>query len=138
MATGDAEMGKDDADEEEFAPAPETLDPFLVDLNARGLGPAEYALELVRKHTLNKQQNFRCMTSALISPAAWRMEPAARSATACGLAQGAPAKLGPIRRCSVLFSSDSLDALATSWELPPTQPSDSLAPRRRRCTSGPT
>ena len=56
MATGDAEMGKDDADEEEFAPVPETLDPFLVDLNARGLGPAEYALELVRKHTLNKQQ----------------------------------------------------------------------------------
>ena len=53
MATGDAEMGKDDADEEEFAPVPETLDLFLVDLNARGLGPA---LELVRKHTLNKQQ----------------------------------------------------------------------------------
>ena len=29
---------------------------LLVDLGARGLGPAEYALELVRKHTLNKQQ----------------------------------------------------------------------------------
>ena len=27
---GDAEMGKDDANEEDFAPAPEMLDPFLV------------------------------------------------------------------------------------------------------------
>ncbi|CAJ1439150.1 unnamed protein product, partial [Effrenium voratum] len=51
----DAEMGKDDADEEEFAPVPETLDPFLVDLNARGLGPAEYALELAKGSAVEAQ-----------------------------------------------------------------------------------
>ena len=51
-----------------FEPLQEAMDPFLVALNNRCIGPGEYAAELAINHTLNRQQILA------VAPIAWVME----------------------------------------------------------------
>ena len=51
-----------------FEPLQEAMDPFLVALNNRCIGPGEYAVELAINHTLNRQQILA------VAPIAWVME----------------------------------------------------------------
>ena len=51
-----------------FEPLQEAIDPFLVALNNRCIGPGEYAAELAINHTLNRQQILA------VAPIAWVME----------------------------------------------------------------
>ena len=51
-----------------FEPLEEAMDPFLVALNNRCIGPGEYAAELAINHTLNRQQILA------VAPIAWVME----------------------------------------------------------------
>ena len=51
-----------------FEPLQEAMDPFLVALNNRCIGPGEYAVKLAINHTLNRQQILA------VAPIAWVME----------------------------------------------------------------
>ena len=84
----------DEMDEQGFVAVEPVTDPFLQALNEQDLPPASYALELLKQHTLNRQQILA------VAPIVWSMEQMfqTRSDPASHLADGTPTD-----RCRTLW-----------------------------------
>ena len=97
---------EDEMDEQGFVAVEPVTDPSLQALNEQDLPPASYALELLKQHTLNRQQILA------VAPIVWSMEQMfqTRSDPASHLADGTPTD-----RCRTLWLGAGGSGKTYAW-----------------------